>query len=79
MESFLILSDKKFKCLVLFKNRQPTREDIVNIVSRMYEKDGISRKDVVSIVDQFPNQGNIYYLLKSEASLPYHFIIYHST
>lgn len=39
------------------KNRQPTREDIVNIVSRMYEKDGISRKDVVSIVDKFPNQG----------------------
>jgi hypothetical protein len=36
---------------------QPTREDIVNIVSRMYEKDGISRKDVISIVDKFPNQG----------------------
>lgn len=24
----------------------------------MYEKDGISRKEVVSIVDKFPNQGN---------------------
>lgn len=44
-------------CGVNKKNRQPTREDIVNIVSRMYEKDGISRKDVISIVDKFPNQG----------------------
>ncbi|ESQ27880.1 hypothetical protein EUTSA_v10018573mg [Eutrema salsugineum] len=40
---------------------QPTREDIVNIVSRMYEKDGISRKDVVSIVDKFPNQALDFY------------------
>ncbi|AEE35415.1 putative ATPase, AAA-type, core, P-loop containing nucleoside triphosphate hydrolase [Arabidopsis thaliana] len=40
---------------------QPTREDIVNIVSRMYEKDGISRKDVISIVDKFPNQALDFY------------------
>lgn len=37
--------------------RQPNREDIVNIVHRMYEKDGISRDEVVSIVNKFPNQG----------------------
>lgn len=44
----------------------------------MYEKDGISRKDVVNIVDQFPNQGNIHLLYLNEqyeASLPYHFIV----
>ncbi|XP_010540067.1 PREDICTED: ribulose bisphosphate carboxylase/oxygenase activase, chloroplastic isoform X2 [Tarenaya hassleriana] len=40
---------------------QPTREDIVNIVSRMYEKDGISREHIVSIVDQFPNQALDFY------------------
>lgn len=39
-------------------NRQPNREDIVNIVHRMYEKDGIPKDDVVRIVDEFPNQGN---------------------
>lgn len=37
--------------------RQPDREDIINIVHRMYGKDGISRDEVVSIVDTFPNQG----------------------
>ncbi|KAG6415728.1 hypothetical protein SASPL_123143 [Salvia splendens] len=36
---------------------QPTEEDIVNIVSRMYEKDGITNDEVVSIVQEFPNQG----------------------
>ncbi|XP_019083325.1 PREDICTED: ribulose bisphosphate carboxylase/oxygenase activase, chloroplastic-like isoform X2 [Camelina sativa] len=40
---------------------QPTRDDIVNIVGRMYEKDGISRKDVISIVDTFPNQALDFY------------------
>ncbi|KAK5845907.1 hypothetical protein PVK06_002150 [Gossypium arboreum] len=30
---------------------QPIKEDIVNIVHRMYEKDGISKDEVVSIVD----------------------------
>lgn len=60
----------------MYINRQPTREDIVNIVSRMYEKDGISRKEVASIVDKFPNQGNIFTIsmrntkLQCEASLP---------
>ena len=29
----------------------------MNIVHRMYEKDGISRDEVVSIVNKFPNQG----------------------
>lgn len=53
----------------MLKNRQPTREDIVNIVSRMYEKDGISRKDVVSIVDKFPNQGKVFFNDLDEASL----------
>ena len=40
-----------------FGCRQPNIEDIVNIVHRMYEKDGISRDEVVSIVNTFPNQG----------------------
>ncbi|PIA40865.1 hypothetical protein AQUCO_02400132v1 [Aquilegia coerulea] len=40
---------------------QPTREDITNIVCRMYEKDGISRDEVVSIVDTFPNQALDFY------------------
>lgn len=39
-------------------NRQPNREDIVNIVHQMYKKDDISIDDVVRIVDKFPNQGN---------------------
>ncbi|KAJ6341146.1 hypothetical protein OIU78_009337 [Salix suchowensis] len=40
---------------------QPNREDIVNIVHRMYEKDGISRDEVVSIVNRFPNQALDFY------------------
>ncbi|XP_078438581.1 P-loop containing nucleoside triphosphate hydrolases superfamily protein [Wolffia australiana] len=40
---------------------QPTHEDIVNIVHRMYEKDGISRKGVEAIVDIFPNQALDFY------------------
>ncbi|KAJ8444888.1 hypothetical protein Cgig2_015234 [Carnegiea gigantea] len=40
---------------------QPNREDIVNIVHRMYEKDGISRDEVVRIVDTFPNQALDFY------------------
>ncbi|KAK9901915.1 hypothetical protein M0R45_001849 [Rubus argutus] len=40
---------------------QPNREDIINIVNRMYEKDGISRDEVVSIVDTFPNQALDFY------------------
>lgn len=40
---------------------QPNREDIVNIVHRMYEKDGISRDEVVSIVNTFPNQALDFY------------------
>ncbi|XWS19974.1 hypothetical protein CRYUN_Cryun31cG0061900 [Craigia yunnanensis] len=40
---------------------QPTREDIVNIVHRMYEKDGISKDEVVNIVDKFPNQALDFY------------------
>lgn len=38
-------------------HRQPNREDILNIVQRMYEKDGISRDEVEKIVNTFPNQG----------------------
>lgn len=41
--------------------RQPTEEDIVNIVCRMYEKDGITKEEVVSIVREFPNQGKTHY------------------
>ncbi|KAK4587815.1 hypothetical protein RGQ29_018994 [Quercus rubra] len=40
---------------------QPNREDIVNIVHRMYEKDGIPKDDVVRIVDEFPNQALDFY------------------
>ncbi|KAJ8774121.1 hypothetical protein K2173_009552 [Erythroxylum novogranatense] len=40
---------------------QPTQEDIVNIVYRMYEKDGISRDEVVSMVNTFPNQALDFY------------------
>ncbi|KAL4566737.1 hypothetical protein LXL04_030860 [Taraxacum kok-saghyz] len=40
---------------------QPNIEDIVNIVNRMYEKDGLSKKDVVSIVETFPNQALDFY------------------
>ncbi|KAK9097410.1 hypothetical protein Sjap_022907 [Stephania japonica] len=41
--------------------RQPTQEDIINIVVRMYEKDGISRGAVVGIVETFPNQALDFY------------------
>lgn len=45
---------------------QPNHEDIVNIVHQMYEKDGISKDDVVRIVDRFPNQAlDFYGALKS--------------
>ncbi|KAK9097840.1 hypothetical protein Syun_024885 [Stephania yunnanensis] len=40
---------------------QPTLEDIINIVVRMYEKDGISRDAVVGIVETFPNQALDFY------------------
>ncbi|KAL0342228.1 UNVERIFIED_CONTAM: Ribulose bisphosphate carboxylase/oxygenase activase, chloroplastic [Sesamum calycinum] len=40
---------------------QPTQEDIVNIVHRMYEKDGITKDEVVSIVSEFPNQALDFY------------------
>ncbi|TYJ34187.1 hypothetical protein E1A91_A05G152000v1 [Gossypium mustelinum] len=40
---------------------QPTKEDILNIVHRMYEKDGISKDEVVSIVETFPNQALDFY------------------
>lgn len=40
---------------------QPDREDIINIVYQMYAKDGISRNEVMSIVDTFPNQALDFY------------------
>lgn len=40
---------------------QPDREDIVNIVHQMYAKDGLSRKEIISIVDAFPNQALDFY------------------
>ncbi|KAJ4837573.1 hypothetical protein Tsubulata_014329 [Turnera subulata] len=40
---------------------QPNQEDIVNIVHRMYEKDGISKEEIVSIVNTFPNQALDFY------------------
>lgn len=40
---------------------QPTREDLINIVHQMYQKDEISREDIVQIVDTFPNQALDFY------------------
>lgn len=40
---------------------QPNIDDIINIVHRMYEKDGLSKNDVVSIVKEFPNQALDFY------------------
>lgn len=40
---------------------QPTHEDILNIVHRMYETDGISRDEVGEIVKTFPNQALDFY------------------
>ncbi|KAF1002849.1 hypothetical protein AG4045_007676 [Apium graveolens] len=40
---------------------QPNQEDIINIVNRMYEKDGISRDEVEHIVNTFPNQALDFY------------------
>ncbi|GAY49447.1 hypothetical protein CUMW_119170 [Citrus unshiu] len=41
--------------------KQPNLEDIVNIVHRMYEKDGITKDEVGSIVKTFPNQALDFY------------------
>ncbi|WOK96324.1 ribulose bisphosphate carboxylase/oxygenase activase, chloroplastic isoform X1 [Canna indica] len=35
---------------------QPDRDDITNIVHQMYAKDGITRDEVIRVVDTFPNQ-----------------------
>ncbi|KAL4343252.1 hypothetical protein HN51_061553 [Arachis hypogaea] len=40
---------------------QPNHEDIVNIVHRMYEKDGIPKDEVIKIVNTFPNQALDFY------------------
>ncbi|KAH7858851.1 hypothetical protein Vadar_028710 [Vaccinium darrowii] len=40
---------------------QPTHEDIINIVHRTYERDGIARDEVESIVNTFPNQALDFY------------------
>ncbi|PSR96812.1 Ribulose bisphosphate carboxylase/oxygenase [Actinidia chinensis var. chinensis] len=40
---------------------QPTHEDIINIVQRMYAKDGMSSNEVESIVNTFPNQALDFY------------------
>ncbi|KAF7125099.1 hypothetical protein RHSIM_Rhsim12G0182900 [Rhododendron simsii] len=40
---------------------QPTHEDIINIVHRTYERDGISRDEVESVVNTFPNQALDFY------------------
>lgn len=40
---------------------QPDREDIINIVHKMYAKDGISKEEVETIVDAFPNQALDFY------------------
>lgn len=40
---------------------QPTLEDIISIVHKTYEKDGISKDEVESIVNTFPNQALDFY------------------
>ena len=40
--------------------RQPTREDILNIVFQMYKKDGLTMEDIGTIIDTFPNQGILF-------------------
>ncbi|GLJ14403.1 hypothetical protein SUGI_0232670 [Cryptomeria japonica] len=40
---------------------QPTREDLINIVYRMYQNDGILKDEVMRIVDTFPNQALDFY------------------
>ncbi|KAL8171637.1 hypothetical protein V2J09_023441 [Rumex salicifolius] len=40
---------------------EPTHEDIINIVHRMYEKDGISKNEVSAVVNTFPNQALDFY------------------
>lgn len=40
---------------------KPTREDLINIVHQMYQRDGISREEIVQIVDAFPNQALDFY------------------
>ncbi|MCO5611678.1 hypothetical protein L7F22_065934 [Adiantum nelumboides] len=40
---------------------QPTREDIFNIVDQMYRKDGLSKNEIKTIVDTFPNQALDFY------------------
>lgn len=34
----------------------PTREDLINIVHRMYTSDGLSKEAIAGIIDAFPNQ-----------------------
>lgn len=40
---------------------QPTYEDILNTVYRMYEKDGITKDEVAKVVSTFPNQALDFY------------------
>ena len=62
----IYLTIHEFNFLKLW-NMQPNIDDIMNIVYRMYEKDGLSKNDVISIVKTFPNQGM--YIISQ--SLPY--------
>ncbi|GAB4850468.1 hypothetical protein Ancab_029774 [Ancistrocladus abbreviatus] len=51
---------------------QPTHEDIINIVHRMYEKVGISRDEVVKIVDTFPNQVSFWFVRALQSALDFY-------
>jgi hypothetical protein len=42
---------------VSFRPRVPSREDMINIVTVMYQKDGLTMSDIETLVDTFPNQG----------------------
>ncbi|XP_012067437.1 ribulose bisphosphate carboxylase/oxygenase activase, chloroplastic isoform X3 [Jatropha curcas] len=55
---------------------QPNHEDIVNIVHRMYEKDGISKDEVISIVNTFPNQGMQSYIKKKRDQKALEYIVH---
>ncbi|RZC71141.1 hypothetical protein C5167_034333 [Papaver somniferum] len=57
----MVMKMHNYFLLKILLLRQPTREDIIGIVHRMYEKDGIPRDAVESIVDTFPNQALDFY------------------
>jgi hypothetical protein len=42
--------------VLIHKRREPTNEDVVNIVHQMYKDDGLSSSDIQTLVDTFRGQ-----------------------